>query len=190
MTAKEAIAVINSVKFILDNEHYSDDVENALDMAIEALKAQEKTDLISRQDALDVLDEFQESVENGTPCYAKARAQMCNILPIQPEKRTEERTETHACDLINRQALMKEFSDFVRASNNSDFAQTPTWNDTVSLVGSMPSAQPEIIRCKDCKYAHITIHGEVKYCDEWFPDESHYIDTDNYCSFAERKTDE
>ena len=38
---------------------------------------------------------------------------------------------------------MKEFSDFVRASNSSDFAQTPTWNDAVSLVGSMPSAQQE-----------------------------------------------
>ncbi len=48
-------------------------------------------------------------------------------------------------DLISRQALMKEFSDFVRASNNSDFARTPTWNDAVSLVGSMPSAQPELI---------------------------------------------
>ena len=38
---------------------------------------------------------------------------------------------------------MKEFADFVRKSNNSDFAQTPTWNDAVSLVGSMPSAQPK-----------------------------------------------
>lgn len=44
-------------------------------------------------------------------------------------------------DLISRQAVMKEFSDFVRSSNNSDFAKTPTWNDAVSLVGSMPSAQ-------------------------------------------------
>ena len=46
-------------------------------------------------------------------------------------------------DLISRQAIMKEFADFVRKSNNSDFAQAPTWNDAVSLVGSMPSAQPE-----------------------------------------------
>ena len=46
-------------------------------------------------------------------------------------------------DLISRQAAMKEFSDFVRASNNSDFARTPTWNDAVSFVGSMPSAQDE-----------------------------------------------
>ena len=54
----------------------------------------------------------------------------------------------------------------------------------------MQKALPEIIRCKDCKYAHITYGGEVKYCDIWFPNESHYIDTDNYCSFAERRTDE
>lgn len=58
-------------------------------------------------------------------------------------------------DTISRQALMKEFSDFVRASNNSDFARTPTWNDAVSLVGSMPSAQPEIkpIDYQDCANA-------------------------------------
>lgn len=49
-------------------------------------------------------------------------------------------------DLISRQAIMKEFADFVRRSNNSDFAPTPTWNDAVSLVGSMPSVQPEPIR--------------------------------------------
>ena len=47
-------------------------------------------------------------------------------------------------DLISRQALMKEFADFVRRSNNSDFAKTPTWNDAVSLVGSMTSAQPDV----------------------------------------------
>ena len=46
-------------------------------------------------------------------------------------------------DLISRQALMKEFADFVKRSNNSDFARMPTWNDAVSLVDSMPPAQPE-----------------------------------------------
>jgi hypothetical protein len=65
-----------------------------------------------------------------------------NALTAQPEETHDKRTETHACDLIDRQALMKEFSDFVRASNNSDFAPKPTWNDAVSLVKSMPPAQP------------------------------------------------
>ena len=54
-------------------------------------------------------------------------------------------------DYISRQALMKEFSDFVRASNNSDFAQVPTWNDAVSLVGSMPSADVQPEKCEDCR---------------------------------------
>ena len=67
------------------------------------------------------------------------------------EKHTEKRTETHACDLIDRRALMKEFSEFVKASNNSDFARTPTWNDAVSLVGSMPSIQPD---SKESSFTH------------------------------------
>ena len=43
--------------------------------------------------------------------------------------------------LIDADALMKEFADFVRPSNNSDFADIPTWNDAVSLVGSMPTIE-------------------------------------------------
>ena len=38
---------------------------------------------------------------------------------------------------------MKEFTMFVQRSNNHDYAPAPTWNDAVSLVGSMPSAEPE-----------------------------------------------
>lgn len=52
---------------------------------------------------------------------------------------------------IERSVLMREFSDFVRRANNSDFAPTPTWNDAVSLVGSCPDAEVEpVLRCKDC----------------------------------------
>ena len=79
-------------------------------------------------------------------------------------------------DLISRQALMKEFSDFVRASNNSDFEPIPTWNDAVSLVGSMPSAQPEeVIPHRNYQYLsdywcecgwHLGKKESVKYCAE------------------------
>lgn len=84
-------------------------------------------------------------------------------------------------DLISRQALMKEFANFVRHSNNSDFAPTPTWNDAVSLVASMPTAQTECkkgfwewvddmdYRCSVChKYAYgclgEVLSGHYKYC--------------------------
>jgi hypothetical protein len=66
-------------------------------------------------------------------------------------------SETHSCDLIDRQALIKEFSDFVRASNNSDFAPKPTWNDAVSLVKSMPPVQPS----SSCAHENDTISSQA-----------------------------
>lgn len=43
-------------------------------------------------------------------------------------------------DYISREAAFKEFAEFVRGSNNSDFVDAPTWNDAVSLIGSLPAA--------------------------------------------------
>ena len=41
--------------------------------------------------------------------------------------------------LIDADALMREFAEFVRESNNSDFADVPTWNNAVSLVDCAPT---------------------------------------------------
>lgn len=61
-------------------------------------------------------------------------------------------------DLISRQAVMKEFSDFVRRANNSDFAKTPTWNDAVSLVGSLPSEEVTLCHLDSpCEYQNADI---------------------------------
>lgn len=43
------------------------------------------------------------------------------------------------------------------------------------------------IRCRECKYAHMTYNGECKYCDIWFPDEKIYMSGDYYCGSAERR---
>lgn len=51
-------------------------------------------------------------------------------------------------------------------------------------------AMAAIVRCKDCKYAHMTMDGECKYCDIWFPDEPVYTEGDYYCASGERRTDE
>ena len=45
--------------------------------------------------------------------------------------------------LIDADALMQEFAEFVRHSNNSDYADIPTWNDAVSLVDSAPTVSPK-----------------------------------------------
>ena len=54
----------------------------------------------------------------------------------------------------------------------------------------IPSAQPEIIRCKDCKYIteHYDTDGNVPYwtCSEW----DSGTDYDGFCHYAERSEDE
>lgn len=52
------------------------------------------------------------------------------------------------------------------------------YNAEVNMViNGMPSAQPEVIRCKDC-----LIHGVCRF--------EQGLGLDGYCSQAERRTDE
>ena len=56
--------------------------------------------------------------------------------------------------------------------------------DEIEEIKALPSAQPEIIRCKDCKYnvsSHKCLHPESFFL---VPDD------DFYCGYAERRTDE
>lgn len=56
---------------------------------------------------------------------------------------------------ISRQMAMNAFAEYVRWSNYSDFAPTPTWNDAVEIVKNLPSADvQQVVRCKDCIYWH------------------------------------
>lgn len=76
--------------------------------------------------------------------------------------------------LIDADALMKEFAEYVRASNNSDFARCPTWNDAVSLLGSAPTieerktgrleiteAYPHNVYCSECHKKFAQTHWTV-----------------------------
>lgn len=77
-------------------------------------------------------------------------------------------------DLINRQAAL----DAV-----FDHAEKPS--EAYQAIRELPSAQPEIIRCKDCKYwmrAYLSISG--KHGCNVMRD---YTAPDDYCFKAERK---
>lgn len=47
----------------------------------------------------------------------------------------------------------------------------------------------DIVRCKECKYAHMTYGGDCKYCDMWKDDDDGcielYLDGDFYCGYGE-----
>ena len=58
-------------------------------------------------------------------------------------------------------------------------------------IENLPTVQVDVIHCRDCRYAHMTYDGYVKYCDcskdEYGNLESLYLDGDFFCGFAERK---
>ena len=188
-------------------------------------------DLISRQAAINravTITMF------GRDIRVVGVSELESLPSVQTEKRTEERTETHACDLISRQAaidalkhnqdvyshnfhddpidkytaaiiaadidslvklpsaqpepcgevvsrevLVKFFDDWMSALDINCHHQSVA--DLMIIKGdikNLPSAQSEIIRCKDCKFyspmnretktgiCNLTMHQN--FGDNWF----------------------
>ena len=107
-------------------------------------------------------------------------------------------------DLISRQAAIAALMNSELGSwNNDDYERGARAQhlDDVAAIKSVPSvrkkrkppAQPEIIRSKDCKHWTNNI-GDSKLRDNYCNDEAHgfyyQCSEDDYCSFAERRTDE
>lgn len=75
----------------------------------------------------------------------------------------EKRTKTHACVCISRQAA-------------------------IDAIRNLPSAQPEIIRCNQCKYAEV---ADPEDCQDGYTCQYHRGSiwfSGSYCSWAERRT--
>ena len=194
-------------------------------------------DVIYRQDAIDVLGDkplawTEGEYELGMQNQWQSDVDALKALPSAQQKRTEECTETHACDCISRQAAIDELrkcqtylfderdpdkkislesaemaiSDLPSAQpeqrplteddyaycEECDHGEMCRWYPVYGCeFKSRPSAQPEIIRCKDCEYWHREIHNGIEYFNFSSCDLNHYGDGHNfYCADAERRTDE
>lgn len=94
------------------------------------------------------------------------------------EERTKKRTETHACDCISRQDAIDEIARWIGYLDD----------DMVGRIQfglkHLPSAQPEIIHCGDCKKCQIDSVFHDYWCD------GRKVWKDHYCGYAERRTDE
>ena len=65
-------------------------------------------------------------------------------------------------DLIDRQAAIDAFADWF---NGTEYTiMELTFSECKSVIKSLPSAQPEIIRCKDCKWWDKTEDSPFGYC--------------------------
>ena len=115
-------------------------------------------------------------------------------------------------DLISRQAAIdiernatvetkpshfeahQKFTQFVDDAEISSFGRWQWSNGfntalTAVVIGlrKLPSAQPEIIRCKDCRYYQDNNDGYPHINCKWDANET--PDADDFCSGAERRTD-
>ena len=92
-------------------------------------------------------------------------------------------------DLIDRQAaidaLEKEKSLIERPITETRWFDLGLGKAQEVLSG-LPSAQPEIIRCKDCIY----YRWEIDMCDYPYATAHNVVHENDYCSKAERRTDE
>lgn len=106
-----------------------------------------------------------------------------------------ERTKTHACDLISRQvaidALEKVAELFpwrIPGNRDSYDRYNEAWNDAIGRaeieIEKLPSVQPEIIRCKDCKYYD---ENWRRVSVRWLPCMDMRTGSNWYCGSAERR---
>ena len=88
-------------------------------------------------------------------------------------------------DLISRQAAIDALGEEppVWYDGDDEIAERNQWRRDVKAIKNLPSVQPEIIRCKDCKYCEETNHV-FGWCD------GRKVWEDHYCGYAERRTDE
>lgn len=110
--------------------------------------------------------------------------------------------ENYCKDLISRQSVIR----WVKTECNPYGKPTLDFESgkrVIKHLEQMPSAQSEIVRCKDCKHYHVDVWGSElgiegiygnlivahNACDRW-SEYMNSIDPDGFCFLAERRTDE
>jgi len=108
-------------------------------------------------------------------------------------------------DLIDRKAaidavseyatIWMSYTDDMSTSEIAEEALSAARDTMIRIMREQPAVQPEIIRCKDCKFAHIT--NDRRYCKlcDMFTDDygqliEMYFDSNFYCGYAERRIDD
>ena len=76
-------------------------------------------------------------------------------------------------DLISRQEAIDAVGDWIYNPEDLRYHK--------DVINSIPAVQPEIIRCRDCRF-----NDGTAYCVFHF----RFVKGEDFCSWAERRTDE
>jgi hypothetical protein len=152
-------------------------------------------DLISRRAAIDVVAKWFRQIDlNPDICIDS----IISLPSVQPETNCSEFPNNS--DTISRQAaidavLNNEHSTDITLMGDA-FGKGYTegykeeQNNVLQYLADLPSAEPEIIRCKECKHYYFTdnrVEAEQCYvCGYWDFDSP---SPNGFCSFAERRKD-
>ena len=60
------------------------------------------------------------------------------------------------------------------------------WKACIEWMKTLPSAQPDVIRCKDCKY----LDTDSVFHEPWCRGNRVFVSDDHYCGYAVRRSDE
>ena len=143
-------------------------------------KSNMELDLISRQDAIRIVD----NIDTWQAGWRGNAIESMNALPSAHPEPCE--------DAVSRKAVEEMLKNGFPARGMWEIEgdvvkQTvcETLADALMDLERLPSAQPEIIRCKDCKY-----YTRPWYCEAWnnspgFP----VVSDEMFCSMAERRED-
>ena len=107
------------------------------------------------------------------------------VISILHDVPTVDVPDTNVGDMISRQAAINAIVNTVSEiglHDNSEVARygaTFRQHEIIDIIECVPSAEPEIIRCKDCK------HYDGRPCGivDW------YNTADDFCSKAERRNE-
>ena len=88
-------------------------------------------------------------------------------------------------DLISRQAALNELRAWREACAESGHRESASdLKNVIRAFGELPSAQPEIIRCKECKKQGIDNVFRSMWCYEMRT----FVKPNEFCGRAERRT--
>lgn len=104
-------------------------------------------------------------------------------------------------DLIKRSDVIERLGAYLMADAQIEWGGTASediedWKELASdiLKGAPTIDAVSVVRCKECKKAHLTYDGDCKYCDMWKDDDDNFItvyhDGNFYCGYGERKESE
>ena len=189
MTNKEAANFLSQVKFILLNsnswlESTKTPIKESFDMAISALHAQTDGDCISRQAAIE--ETWKEpSYADPLNVLTEMRDRLMALPSAQPEPLVKE-SRTLVKDLVKEPC-----EDAVSREAAIDVAENAFVRGLLASpdIRRLPSAQPEIVRCGQCKYAEV---ADAQDNQDGYTCQFHRGSiwfSGSYCSWGERRTD-